>query len=532
MPDVHPEEQPLTYESVLLNPVYSNSSSSPNKPLHETTSYAQIDIMLERMLSEVEKQEKLFGLDLDVFDSTTTSCVNELVLEPSTDALIEIPIKKPKIYETSHKIHVNENTYEFVGFGNSVTSVTPSSEKEYDLISFDDDIPRSTKVTDLDEIQESVTKLLLNVEADEAEMLLGSIEESECDSADCTYTVCFRNVKTASSESLSECSQDSWEHDILDYDYEPIRTKSNELKPFPYQRYENKPEQIWYEGAYRNLSIVPEEDEENLSLLGIKTVNKSCLSSEEYIMQQTPTSSSGDCETDTSVSRSTDDDYSEKIIRAEVKLLVKTTSAGKNEIEIRSVKDFLDSSSKTILENKSRERNRVVRSHTLPSILTSKFSNFTSKVSNILGSNKGISKSTGDVHNIINNENVETTIIKPVYTLQRLFVKASSFENEKFMSNIQNNKEQSRSRTELIATTSKRFPLQCESVDLYANTPFYPCYDKSVSPTSHLDINPFTEFITNPFQLNSQLPQAYCDWLPTEELYRGNVIKADNSVLN
>lgn len=472
------------------------------------------------MLSEVERQEKLFSLDLDMLDDSGERCVNQLILEPSTDALIEIPIKKPKIYETSHEIQVDDNPYEFIDFGN-VGTAQRAIENEYDLISFDDNVPRSTKVTDLDEIQESVTKLLLKVEADEAEMLLGSIDASEHDGDDYKYPVYFRNVKTASSESLSEWSQDSWDDDVVDYDYEPIRTKANEPKPFPYERYENKPEHIWYEGAYRNLSVVPEEDEENISLLGVSAVAKTYP--KDFQKQQSLTSTS----TDTSISKSTDDDCPEKIVRAEVKLLVKTTGTGKNEIEIRSVRDFLDAPPKPKAKVKSNEKKRVVRSQTLPTILTSKLSDITSRVSNILGTSRGISKSAGDV---TSEDNVETTTVKPVYTLQRVFVKAF---DGKFVNSLQNTKEQSRSRTELVATSNERFPLQCESVDLYANAPFYPCYNEAVSPTSYVDADPLTEFITNPFQIHSQLPQAYCDWLPTEEQCRGNVIvKAHNSVLN
>lgn len=524
MPDVHPEEQPLTYESVLLSPGRNTSSSSSEESPHDTISYAQIDIMLERMLSEVERQEKLFSLDLDVLDNSE-HCVNQLILEPSRDALIEIPIKRPKIYETSHEIEVDDNPYEFVDFGN-VSCGTTYPDHDYDLISFEESVPPSTQVTDLDEIQDSVKQLLLKVEADEAEMLLGDIEEQE---NDYKYPVYFGKAKTASSESLSEWSQDSWEDDNVEVDYEPIVTRSNEPRPFPYERYENKPEQIWYEGAYRNLSMVPEEDEEDLSLLGAAGTTKPHF--KEYQKQQSQTSTSGDYETDTSMSRSTDDDFQEKVVKAEVKLLVKTSEAGKNEIEIRSVRDFLDSPHKPKLKSKNSEHKKVARSQTLPAKLTNKFSDLTSKVSNILGAHRNMSKSTGDVENTTDEENIETTTVKPVYTLQRLFVRLPDSENGKFVSNLQNSKEQSRSRTELIATSNERFPLQCESVDLYANTPFQPCYDENIPPV-FVDINPFTEFITNPFQSHSQVPQAYCDWLATEEQCRGNVIKTRNPVLN
>lgn len=524
LPDVHPEEQPLTYESVLLSPGRNTSSSSSEEPPHDTMSYAQIDIMLERMFSEVERQEKLFSLDLDVLDNNSAEhCVNQLILEPSTDALIEIPIKKPKMYETSQEIQVDDNPYELVDFGNAGASTVPV-DNEYDLISFEESVRPPTQVTDLDEIQDSVKQLLLEVEADEAEMLLGSIEHE----INYKYPVYFGNAKTASSESLSEWSQDSWEDDAEEYIYEPILTKSNEPRPYPYERYENKPEQIWYEGAYRNLSIVPEEDEENLSLLGAVASTKSYLHSREYQKQQSQTSTSGDYETDTSISRSTDDDYQEKVVKAEVKLLVKTSGIGKNEIEIRSVRDFLDTPPKPKTKGKPK---KIIRSHTLPATLTSKFSNLTSKVSCILGTNKNISKSTGDVDSTTFEENVETTTVKPVFTLQRLFVRTPDSENGKFINNLQNSKEQSKSRTELIATTNEPFPLQRESVDLYANTPFLPCYDENVSPT-YADINPFTEFITNPFQRHSQVPQAYCDWLSAEEQCRGNVVKTHYSVLN
>lgn len=519
--DIHPEEQPLTYESVLLSSCRNTSSSSSEEPIQEITSYAQIDIMLERMFSEVERQEKLFSLDLDVLDNENERCINQLILEPATDALIEIPIKKPKTYETSREIQVDENVYEFIEFGNLSAPSTAIPDKEYDLINFEESIAPSTPVTDLDEVHDSVKQLLLKVEADEAEMLLGSIEESE-QHDDHKYPVYFRNAKTASSESLSEWSQDSWESDENEYHYEPIITKSNEPKPFPYERYENKPDNIWYEGAYRNLSMVPEEDEENVSLLGISSASPH---TKEYQKQQSQTSTSADYETDTSISRSTDEDREqEKIVKAEVKLLVKTSGPGKNEIEVRSVRDFLDAPDKPKTRNKRTGQKKVVRSQTLPAKFTNKISDFTSKVSSILGASKNISKSTGDVESVSSAQCLQTVTEKPVFTLQRLFVRMPNAENSKFVKNIHNVTEQSKSRTELIAMANKRFPLQCESVDLFANAPFYPCYSENISPT-YLDMNPFTEFITNPFHIYSQVPQAYCDWLSTEEHCRGKVQK-------
>lgn len=519
--------------------------------------------MLERMLSEVEKQEKLFGLDLDILEDSEP-CINTLTLEPSSDAIIEIPIKKrSRVYETKQEILLNEDdsNYETIQF-EGLRQNTPGEVHSYDLIQFVDDkqIPTKESTVDLDEIQKSVTQLLLEVEQDEAVALLNQISEEEYEEPkDYKYPIYFKKPQTASSESLSDCSNenypDSWDSDDdvpIDYDYEPILSRT----------FENRTSNdVWWEGTYRNLSIVPEEDEENISLLGSCYSNKSFgtrakipnldqASNKRYSFNSNSTVSARDTSmddycTDTSKSRSTDDsDYSahEKIVKAEVKILVKTSEKGRDEIEIRSVREFMDPVEPQI-KNKAitPDRKKLCRSQTLPAKLTHKFTGITNKVSNVLKNNKRISKSYGFLNEAETDlrDNNKTVVEKPVFTLQRLFVRTPEAKEMKNFSTASNIKEKPGSRTELRPLPPERYPLQydpsvsseelfkCEeasNVNLYANTPFYPCYELS-SPEveTGLYTNPFTTFISNPFLSQSSFPQAYCDWLSAEDEYRGNV---------
>lgn len=498
----------MTYESVLL-------TTNRNVPIivpesQKVTSYAQIDLMLERMLSEVEEQEKLFGLDLDLVEDNDV-CVNSLVLEPSTDALIEIPIRKrTKTYEASKEIVLDDsNNYEYVNFSG------PSKQTDvhdYDLINFEEKQPVS-----LDALQ---------AEAEECVRLLDSIVDDDyLEKNEYKYPMYF---KKAQSESLSDLSNNSDEP--CQFDYEPIVSSSNP-RDYPYQLYEN-PDYIWWEGTYRNLSIVPEEDEENLSLLGSIYSNRNYTP--KYVTQKSSESenryssttsiketSNDDCYTDTSKSKSTDDsdyDVADKVVKAEVKILVKTSDRGKDEIEIRSVREFLDNTSRDDTKKKTKESKRVARSQTLPAKLSSKFNNLTNKVSSILANSKKSSQS----YSFLSDTNTEfdskeTIPEKPVFTLQRLFIRTPDSETIKTFGNDQT-KDKSRSRTELVSAPTNIYPLQydpsthTDDVDLYANTPFYPCYDLDSSDTSSLIYsNPFTE-----------PNQAYCDWLSADDHIRGN----------
>lgn len=512
------EKGSLTYESVLL--------ARPNQPdpyqthvIHKTTSYTQIDAMLEKMLNEVEQQEKLFSLDLDVLDSREEQCVNTLELVPSTDALIEIPIKKtirvPKKYETTHEINISDSNkdedYELVSFGDpeKVSAKVDDDKHEYDLIDFGDD-PKPTSPTSntLEEIQDSVTKLLMEVENDEAEMLLQNIATDEY-----LESMQFNNSKksrASSEESIKDSessSSDSWEDESNVQDYEPIDTPTSASK-FLSRDFENSNaylNDIWYEGTYRNLSIVPEEDEENVSLIG-SVSNKSVSSknyspfknyepiSTSYFTPSKDSKQSSFEQTDSDSSEYSQEKVSpvpkEKIIKAEVKLLVKTVEHGKEAIEIRSVREFVD------IPRNNVELDYNKRSRTLPVKQSKKETFF----------NKKYSDSCFDIRTATSNK--ET----PVFTLPRVFIRANE------------SKESTNGRTELVATPSSNFPLHSHSyqndysreelrnVDLFANTPFFPCYK---SPSSSSPV----ESLKHP----SEIPKAYCDWLPESYGTKGKV---------
>ncbi|KAF2880254.1 hypothetical protein ILUMI_25916, partial [Ignelater luminosus] len=514
----------LTYESVLLSGSNrSNSLSSPHPPeyAHKTTSYTQIDAMLDRMLFEVERQEELFALDLDLLDQNEDHYVNTLELVPCTDALLEIPIKKtvkvPKTYETKHEMHVDDVISklpeDLIDFGDEL-QITDLDE--------DDQDKQDNKTANLDQLQETVTKLLLEVETDEAGILLDKIAENDCTEEEFPYELInFQRNSRASSESTSDVTIDnypsSWEDQSDDHDYEPIEPSTSFPKPLHGSF--DQISDIWWEGTYRNLSVVPEEDEENVSLIGNQS-SRSFTKTEKKIACDSPCNSSSTGSTDEE-----DIQKHQRTVKAEVKLLVKTTDRGKEEIEIRSVREFLNDNSKTNMDSR--------KSNTLPATF---------------------SKNNNSSHLYKLKENKTD---KPVFTLQRLFIRPNDTEMLPIggsMINLSNSRDIYSSRTELLATSPKQYPLQYDSsmvssyeellnesdgeenhtpkqiivgeekVDLYANRPFYPCYNTARETFRSHNVNPFTEFTSNPFHDPSQIPEAYCDWLSqTEDQDGGNV---------
>lgn len=505
VPDTFPVDSGcVTYESVLLT-YPSRSKSPPVCPYtHKTTSYAQIDAMLDKMLWEVERQEKLFNLDLDLLEiDSDDACVNTLELHPSTDAMIEIPIKKsikvPKIYETSHAIVVDDKKdtndyYEVMSFTNSKPA--PNNDQDYDLIQFDEDTKSS-----LDEIH--VTNINFEAEEDEVELLLD--DEKQDFNIGNKSSIVFQNMHTASSESLSDASlNDDWNDD----DYEPIDS-STIFSNYPYELYQNN--DIWWEGTYRNLSVVPEEDEENASLLGTYS-NKSfsnklqfpeCSNRSSFLSTSTK-----DTDLDSDAESTSNKSFvkEEKIIKAEVKLLVKTSEHGKEAIEIRSVREFMENPNKA-----KAHQTKLGRSLTLPSRFDKRQSTF-----------KSCTKSGSDSC-LIGSENEYRKNKKPVFTLPNLFIRIP---DAKGNSTKQYNNS-TKSRTELFPAPINNYPLQHgvagyepflnnthskqHNVDLFANAPFYPCYD--FIPNKKLNIS-----------YPSDVPKAYCDWIPQYGVsLRGNV---------
>ena len=450
--------------------------------------------MLDRMISEVETQEKLFCLDLDLLEDDDAKCVNTLELVPSSDALIELPIKvrQRELYESTSEIIIgDENNYELLSF-------CAKERKEVD-----------DGASDLIQFDEPTGSVIQVPKSEVAAVLLEDDVKEKC--------LWSQRVKTASSESISDTSEsatDSWNDN--EHEYELVDT-NDILSKYLSGSDPHPSDDIWWEGTFRNLSIVPEEDEDNTSLLESKPNRKfhSSLLGYEPIPKTNETGNAKGYETDSS----TDEEHhesNEKVVKAEIKLMVKTYEEGKEAIEIRSVKEFTEPS----LEHTER-----YRSQTLPTKLSSK---------EIGIFDKKISESCS----YLGAKNVEN---KPVYTLQRLFVKTSDGSS----SSLSNSRELCKSRTELIATGNENFPLTCNfgsyeilnneednehEIDLYANTPFYPCYEQNsiISPFP-VRTNPFIEF-TEPSRDVSSIPKAYCDWLPRADApIRGNLCL---SVLN
>lgn len=411
----------ISYESVLLKP---DCNTPPPCPSPSISSYKHIDDMLAKMLSDVERQERLFSLDLDMLEEEDDdSYVNTLELIPETNALIEIPVKKTPIFSTCTEIKVLDET-----------------------------LPSSVDVDDTD-----------------------------------SYNL--DQIKVASSESLNELLLKELElpdlpnhFDLLDFeddDYEPI-----EYNPLThvYERFDHHPERdVWFEGTYRNLSVVPEEDEdESVSLLSSHSNFRSFGSNRNSFYDSSTTKR----ETDSSDSDYTyESDESENIVKAEVKLLVKTSEQGKEEIEIRSVREFVEEPHK----KKNSLVNRMAG-------LRTKFSNMVDRKLNF--------KPTTSKEVLLDDD-------KPSFTFQQVFVRTPEGDQK------------------LMASKTDKLPLEYDpetplldydmtgevrsSINLHANIPFIPCYNRNDDLKSSTHTNPFTETVSNPF--SGPIPEAYCDWL-------------------
>ncbi|KAK9878044.1 hypothetical protein WA026_020672 [Henosepilachna vigintioctopunctata] len=386
----------VSYQSVYN--IHNNEYSQNIK------SYAQIDDMLDKMLNEVEL----------IDCSSKENCFNSLTLEPSSDALIEIPIKKLR----------NEKTY----------------TTEVDIFVSED----------LEEIAEP--------------------EDS--------------NHRMKSLKDIHK--NKGIQNNLKDY-YEPIDFCSE------YQV--NDKDGIWWEGTYRNLGVVLEEDEENLSQSSCKKNVKSthqetpdfvCLKQRFSCENEWEQENSEICSDSTQIhsSISTDDSDNENICnKAEIKVLIKSKLGEANLLDIDAVKG-------NIFE---RMRNEIGHEH------LGKFREYNWDERN---------------HQHFNtlprrNEENRKLKIKPSFTLPRLFL-----ENTEVSSNCNKNDNSSRPNHNIIAKPNENFPLSFDhtkvssenlNIDLYANIPFYPTYESGASTSSPRK----TQYIP-PTEVT--LSEAYCNW--------------------
>lgn len=423
------------------------------------------------MLAEVDEQERLVQLDLPGSrKSLKPFCVNSLNLEPTTEAVIEIPVsvpKSPKLFETRHQITIDGS----------------DSNDQFSTSTFDIDDETSLKT--LNKSQD--TDSLISFESISEVYFLENVPN---------------NAYRASSESLSEsesnfpleCVQEEHIYEIVEPKDEFLDFCNNKQTSLT-----NVQQDIWWEGTYRDLSIVPEEDEDNLSEISGSIQRYKYLSepkvelksettilgavkkhSDEHIYDTISQHSSSD------VSVTTGDEYDTsdmehnipctKPVKAEIKLLVKTSDQGREDVEIRTLREFSDKVYQGETSDFSKNSN--------PNLVQSYLDTARNKTENN------------------NNKN------KPTFILQRLFVRCP--END-FTKSITN--DGIKKSPELVATTptNTQYPLQYqpnqltrptnnEWVDLYANTPFYPCYGSYNAEK----VDPSTQ---------TSFPTAYCDWL-------------------
>lgn len=436
------------------------------------------------------------NLNLDDLGKTDDKCVNTLELVPSSDALIEVPIKKtvrkPRVYETSTEINItpNEDPYEMILFKGKPSIVQETVKQNDDAT----DTPKEPYNFKLDFEKTTATQ-----------------SQTETTETTTTFTDFSKEGKTVEDEhyepvettTLTDFNKNAELAD--DGTYERIETYVDNFDLDAEKNYSFYPE-IWWEGVYRNLSIVPEEDEENTSLLGSVSSHKTSSSShpkDEIYTQEFYKSSSSNPKSDSLslFSSSSEEDNTivetdTKVPRAEVKLLVKSETDNKS-IEVRSVREFMKNPI-----SKTKMVDRKKRSQTLPNRFSDSISSISNKLSSFLDKKKSSSYS-------FLSENVEPEeediSIRPTFTLQRLFVRTKDTFTDK-------------PNKELLATSNDNFPLYYDlsadktkpKIDLYANLPFYPCYDQYPLTKS----GPVISFPTN---ADSQSSGAYCDWLLQKE---------------
>ncbi|KAL3274832.1 hypothetical protein HHI36_019615 [Cryptolaemus montrouzieri] len=429
---------------------------SPYKNEYSTEihSYTQINAIIEKMLSEV-----------DEFDTLDDNCVNSLTLEPSSDALIEIPIKKiiGKQYTATANIFVSEE--------NSNKEDTNEDNLESEDI-------QSTSDEYLDPYK---------------------------------YDILFGNAQGSLVEYLDE--EDN--ANSLDDFYEPIEMRNHA----------DNQKDIWYEGTFRNLSVVLEEDEDNSSQIETKqeSISRQIYDLEALDYDSEYPSYSGALYDDTPPeyfsessqmrsSISTDDSDNESqdnITKAEVKLLVRSQEGKLDMIEVKSIKDFL-----------SKEDFRVKDARS-----SGKFAKLANRFTNIWDKRKPNYYSTLPQESVSKQTKKDKT--KPSFTLPRLFMRNTEPEiiSSRYLVTSEN---QSKGKNKIVAKPNENFPLSFnqntfdrnvveKKVDLYANIPFYPTYNYSYTGVAI----PTTKPIQYVHPTDVTISEAYCDWSSELEASRG-----------
>lgn len=513
------EDANFAHKSVLLIP----KCNTPNIPNPLTSSDIQEN---NNNISE--------NLLIDICTDSTKldeKCVNTLELIPSTDALIEVPIKKtvrkPKLYETTTEINFTrkDNPYETISFKGKPNVAQDNNKKELNetesklkepynfKLDFEKAVtPPSAPNTALTETK-TTTKEAKILAYEPKELLT----ENVTDPSD--------NTQTLDEDNITKTWTDFNKHveTLDDGNYEPIDSSyfanfdllDSEKNYNIFEKYPN----IWWEGAYRNLSIVPEEDEENISLLGSLSSHKTSIyqsspssdrniPNEEIYTHEFYNSGSSILKSDSLslFSSSSDEDNKSveletKIPKADVKLLVKSDTDNKS-IEVRSVREFIKENNGKTNNGKIKFLDRKKRSQTLPNRFSESINTISNKLNNFLDKKK--SSSYSFLQEPSDSEEQESGS-RPSFTLQRLFVRTKDTLTEN-------------PNRELVATTKQNFPLNYDlsneknkpKVDLYANLPFYPCYDQYPLSKS----GPVISF---PNRSKSESNGAYCDWLLHKE---------------
>lgn len=451
------------------NPDGVNRTQNTEQPL----TYLHLDTILDNMLAEIDKQEKL----VDDAVELQPACVNTFSLNPSTDALVELPITNKDI----PKSHIN--TFEFGSNSRDpktevtetfvqLETVLPAKNIEMQIDEYLTDyyLPSSSKCVNtfsMHPSDDALIELPVPVSKKKTHMNVydfGTVEKTDDEIIDQIFSDVFESENTSDVDYIS---------------IEPISLPKNESQNDTFETSQkSEHSDVWWEGTFRD---EPPQTDEEKPKQDVYSKRQDLTSEDLYNTYSSSDEKSTDYSSDS-------DEYIVQPVKADVKLLVKTVDNGKEEIELRSVREILNQLKPEEKNKKKEKKPCKIYSSTLPHSF-----------------GKTMRKSSTSTNLVLE---------KPTFTLQRLFVRSPGCEPS-FINNLQSSKELSKSQPELVASSNIKYPLQYTTpIDLHANAPFYPCYS---------EYNKFYE--SNPPQTDSNtFPSAYCDWLlPSDPEPEGKV---------
>lgn len=444
------------------------------------------------MLAEVEAQERLVDVDNLVYNPV---CVNTFNLNPSKETVIEFPIvtKKPKPsqlstfkFDTASNIdesgqHSPANLAKTIPIDESRQHINVISTADLSKTAVDN----SGRCINTPAANLSKTTIASNIDESGQHTPAGDLTTVD-NSGRCINTFNLTPSEEATIElPLPTTAKRKKKSHVNVYDFGEIEdnegSSATEIESVQDKDInELSPCEIWYEGIYRDESNLPADEQIEMnpspSTFSDHMYDDIIQDSQEYYVSSSDEKTGDDYES----SGSEEDVSNIPPIKPEIKLMVKTQDNGREEVELRTIKDLLELS-----KSQEKEIDNSFTRNTLPR-------------------RRPIN---------INLQGCEFKS-KPTFTLQRLFVRSEN--NDPILhihKNIQNTKHISKSQPELIASSNLKYPLQFDPNEaLWFGS-------KQTNDKADSSLVTYTEISTT-----DNFPSAYCDWLlPLDRKSEGNV---------